>query len=249
MISFVHPLFAWLFLLLFLFIGVYRSKPSFRSIRVPSISLWPSEQLRKTKLRKGGKVFRPELSSLLFLSAITLLIFSLMTPAPSAPPTAINSEEKLIVLYTQSIPEPVLRVLRHLDNVVIFEPGNEQKIPETASLVSVSSSLPPIDPETGNVLHVNLDDEANPVSDSVLFQVLTSEPNREIAQLRYTTLQTKKAEFPLAVAKAINHFSFNGVNSGKRPLPQKETISRWLTAAAGILILLRMVLPKWGIHS
>ena len=242
MISFQHPRFAWLFLLLFFLIGGYRSKPVFQSVHVPSIDIWSFKRSIEKNGFKTRKDFHFELSSILFLSASALLILALMTPISSLYKTTGANEDKTVLLCESALPEAILHVLHQLDNIIVSE--KEYNVSSNTNSISVSSSRPSRYPETGNHLYIYADGEKKSDSAPISFQILATGPNREIAQLTYTNSQAKETEFPIAVANAIKHFDAGGISLRKIPRQKRETLSLWLTASAGILLLCRRICSR-----
>ena len=238
---FLHPNAAYLFLLLIPLLALSLRKPIAKTVVVPSLSFWKSTMGdEKTERNKSGFFF-PPLSFMIFLGGMGLLIVALMTPIPSRVhlPDTVNT---LAIQYTCDLPESVQRVLDLLDDMIPLKEG--VVIPEGTPILTVYDV--PCDPETkGNILIIAKTSESEE-TDACRFSydVILSDPDREVVLLSYSSADMKSVQFPIKIAEAVDHFRREGVLSPPFRGRKEENISLWFAAAAGIVILSAFLISK-----
>lgn len=238
---FLHPSAAYLFLLFIPLLALSLRKPTVETVVVPSLSFWKSMMSdEKTERNKPG-LFFPPLSLLIFLGGMSLLIVALMTPIPSHVhlPDTVNT---LAIRYTSDLSEPAQRVLDHLDNTIPLKEG--VVIPEGIPILTVCDA--PCDPETkGNILILAKTSESEETDlCQFSYDVISSDPEREVALLNYSSADMKSVQFPIKIAEAVDHFRREGVLLPSFHDPKEENISLWFAASAGIVILCALLISK-----
>lgn len=237
---FLRPEAAWLFLLLLPLLAIALRRPTPTRLILPSLALWGENAASGNAARRLGGLPRLPRSLFLTLAALALLILALMSPVSTEPQTN-HTAVPMTVFCAEDLMPPVMRVLENLDDVLLIGPGENP--PDNSMTLTVLGAKPVPPFEKGNRLYIYPTDEVSP-SLSVGWRILASDPAREVAEICYTSDQTKSVRFPIETADAVEHFRREGVFPEKRPVKENEELSLWLSAAAGMLLVLRLTLRK-----
>ena len=117
-------------------------------------------------------------------------------------------------------------------------------IPEGIPILTVCDA--PCDPETeGNILILAKTSESEETDlCQFSYDVISSDPEREVALLNYSSADMKSVQFPIKIAEAVDHFRREGVLLPSFHDPKEENISLWFAASAGIVILCALLISK-----